>query len=86
MFNSENVPIVENGFQVANSNHTELSAVCQGWLLRSQEGHEGPSEALMVAIQVEKIEDFFVDLMVAIQVEKFEDIFVGRYFLRSFML
>ena len=40
--------------QVANSNHTELSALCQGWL-RGQGGQGsqgGPSEALMIAIQV----------------------------------
>ena len=34
--------------QVAYSNHTELSALCQGWL----RGQGGPSEALMIAIQV----------------------------------
>ena len=37
--------------QVAYSNHTELSALCQGWL-RGQGGQGGPSEALMIAIQV----------------------------------
>ena len=51
---SKVIGVAENGFQVANSNHTELSALCQGWL-RSQGGQEGPSEALMVAIQVAKV-------------------------------
>ena len=37
-----------SALQVANSNHTELSALCQGWL----RGQGGPSEALMIAIQV----------------------------------
>ena len=29
----------ENGFQVANSNHTELSALCQGWLRGQGQGY-----------------------------------------------
>ena len=65
---------------MANSNHTELSALCQGWL-RSQGGHQGPSEALMVAIQVTFIHLYIYNIQIWSNRQIFPQVFYALIFL-----